>query len=389
MGLIGCGNIAAAYVKGCRAFDLLDVVACADLDPARATALAAEYAIPRALSVEALLADPAIDLVLNLTVPAVHAEVSLAVLAAGKHVHSEKPLALTRADGRAILDAAERAGLRVGCAPDTFLGGGLQTCRKLIDDGAIGTPVAATAFMMGRGPEAWHPNPFFFYQPGGGPLLDMGPYYFTALVHLLGPVARVSAAARAALPERIAGHADHAGKPIPVAVNTHVSALLEFARGPIGTVVISFDIFAGSSLPRLEIYGTEGTLIVPDPNTFGGPVRLRRADADDWVDVPLTHSAEVGRGIGLADLADALATGRPHRASGALAYHVLDIMLACEEAAASGQRLTLESQVEPPAPLPADVAAHYFGLAPKLSVRQAGGLPAGEAARLACYLWYN
>ncbi len=352
VGLIGCGNIAPAYVKGCRGFDILNVAACADLEPARAEALAAEFAIPRACSVDDLLADPDIQIAINLTVPAVHAAVTRQALAAGKHVHSEKPLALDRADGRAILDAAEAAGLRVGCAPDTFLGGGLQTCRKLIDDGVIGTPVAASAFMMGNGPEGWHPNPFFFYQRGGGPLFDMGPYYLTALVHLLGPVARVGALTRASLPERIAGHPDHAGKRIPVEVSTHTSGLLEFASGAIGTLIISFDIFGGSSLPRIEIYGTAGTLIVPDPNTFGGPVKLRCAGDEGWEDISLTHSATVGRGIGPADMAHAIVGSRPHRASGALAYHVLDIMQAFDESSARGEHIRLTSQPAQPAPLP-------------------------------------
>jgi predicted dehydrogenase len=204
VGIIGCGNISSAYVNGCRMFDSLRVVAVADLAPEAAQAKAAEHDLGCAGSVEELLADPDIDIVINLTIPAAHAAVSLAALAAGKHVYSEKPLAVARADGQVVLAEAAARGLRVGGAPDTFLGGGLQTCRKLIDDGAIGEPVAATAFMLGHGPESWHPNPGFFYRQGAGPLFDMGPYYLTALIHLLGPVERVAALARISFAERMA-----------------------------------------------------------------------------------------------------------------------------------------------------------------------------------------
>lgn len=355
VGLIGCGNIAPAYVKGCRQFGILDVTACADLNPAAAESLAGEYGL-RAYSVDDLLADPRIQIVINLTVPRVHATVSQAIIAAGKHVHSEKPLAVTREDGRAVLDAAQAAGVRVGCAPDTFLGGGLQTCRKLIDDGWIGEPVAATAFMASRGPESWHPNPVFFYQAGAGPLFDMGPYYLTALVTLLGPVRRVTAINRASFAERIATSESRYGERIPVEVPTHINAAIDFAAGPTGTLLISFDVWR-HSLPRIEIYGSEGTLSVPDPNTFGGPVRAWLARDGDWREIPLTHSAEVRRGVGVADMAYGLRSGRPHRASGALAYHVLDIMHALEDASQGGQHVTLGSTVDRPAPLPLGLLA--------------------------------
>ena len=197
VGIIGCGNIFSAYAKGLRVFDILELAACADIDMARARAKAEEFNVPRACTVDELLADPAIEIVVNLTVPKTHAEVSLQIIEAGKHVYSEKPLAVTREDGGRILAAAKARGLLVGCAPDTFLGGGLQTCRKLIDDGWIGRPVAATAFMAGHGVEAWHPNPFFYYQKGGGPVFDMGPYYLTALINLLGPARRVTGATSA------------------------------------------------------------------------------------------------------------------------------------------------------------------------------------------------
>jgi predicted dehydrogenase len=354
VGIIGCGNIFPAYVRGCRAFDILDIVACADIDVSRAEARAVEFNIPKAYGVADLLADPDVQIVINLTVPLVHAEVSLAAIEAGKHVHSEKPLAVHREDGKRILEAAEAKGVLVGCAPDTFLGGGLQTCRKLIDDGAIGRPVAATAFMAGRGPESWHPNPDFFYKLGGGPLFDMGPYYLTALVHLLGGVKRVTGSAQISFAERVATSNEHNGRRIGVDVPTHIAGVLDFESGAVGTLITSFDVWS-HNLPRIEIYGSEGSLSVPDPNTFGGVVQVWRHDTKAWQEVPHTHSDDVGRGIGVADMAYALTTGRPHRASGKLAYHVLDIMHALQEASEQGQHITLTSGVERPAPLPVDL----------------------------------
>ncbi len=352
VGIIGCGNISGAYIKGCRQFDILEIVAVADIDEQRARDTAAENDIPQAGSVTALLADPQIDIVLNLTIPAAHAQVSLQALNAGKHLYSEKPLALTSTDGREILAAADAGGLRVGCAPDTFLGGGLQTCRKLIDDGQIGEPVAATAFMMSGGPESWHPNPGFFYEAGGGPLFDMAPYYLTALIHLLGPIRRVTSAARISFPERVATSEARYGQRIPVQTPTHVAGLLDFAAGPVGTLITSFDIKGGSDLPRIEIYGSEGTLSVPDPNTFTGPVRLKRAGEEAWREIPLTHSDALGRGTGVADMAYGLRSGRPHRAGGDLAYHVLEIMEALLAASDEGRHVLIASSCERPAALP-------------------------------------
>lgn len=351
VGIVGCGNISGAYIRGCRAFEILEVDACADLIPTTAEAKAKEYSVPRVLSVDELLNDPEIQIVVNLTIPQVHATVSLAAIAAGKHVHSEKPLAVTRADGRKVLAAAQEKGVLVGCAPDTFLGGALQTGRKLLDDGWIGEPVAAAAFMVGYGPESWHPNPALFYQRGAGPMFDMGPYYLTSLIHLLGPVQRVTSSARTTFPERIATSEARYGERIKVEVATHVTGIMDFVGGPIGTLTTSFDVWH-ANLPYIEIYGTEGTLSLPDPNFFGGPVRIRHARAETWSEVPLTHSAEVGRGIGVADLAYALAYNRPHRASGEMAYHVLDIMQAFEESSQEGHHVEIESRCERPAPLP-------------------------------------
>ncbi len=354
IGIIGCGNISDIYLKAGEKFPILDLIACADLDEERAAAKAAQYGI-RAESVDGLLADPAIDIVVNLTIPAAHAAVDLAAIKAGKSVYGEKPLALRRDDGAAVLGQAAQAGVRVGSAPDTFLGAGLQTCRRLIDEGVIGEPVAATAFMVGHGHEHWHPNPEFYYKAGGGPLFDMGPYYLTALVALMGPVRRVSGATRISFPQRTISSQPFAGQVIDVEVPTHVSGLLDFANGAIGTVIMSFDVWS-STLPWLEIYGSEGTLRLPDPNTFGGPVLYQRGRDAEWINVPLAFPyAENSRGLGVADMAHALRSGRPHRASGELAQHVLDIMQALGDASDGGRHVTLSTTCVRPAPLPADL----------------------------------
>jgi len=352
VGIVGCGNISGIYIKNCKAFDILDVVACADIDMKKAKAKAAEFDLPRACTVEKLLADPEIEIVVNLTPPGAHAEVAVAALEAGKCIYNEKPLAISREDGRRILEMADAKGLLVGCAPDTFLGGGLQTCRKLIDDGWIGEPVAATAFMMGHGPEGWHPDPDFFYQPGGGPMFDMGPYYLTALVNLIGPIRRVTSSARITFPERIITSKPKYGTKIKVNTPTHIAGVMDFANGAVGTIITSFDVWA-SELPRIEIYGTEGTLSVPDPNTFGGLVRIRRAGAGEWKEVPLAYGyTENSRGVGVADMAYALRYGRSHRASGELAYHVLDVMQSFLDASREGRHVELASSCSRPAPLP-------------------------------------
>jgi predicted dehydrogenase len=350
IGIIGCGNISGIYFKNCGASEAVEIAACADLDLGRAQAKGREHGV-RACTVDELLADPEIEIVLNLTIPKAHAPVNLAAITAGKHAYTEKPLAVTREDGAKTLAAARAAGLRVGGAPDTVLGGGLQTCRKLIDDGAIGQPVAATAFMPSHGHETWHPDPEFYYKAGGGPLFDMGPYYLSALVTLLGPVARVSGAARITFPERTITSQPHYGETIVVDTPTHVVSNLEFAAGAIGTLLTSFDMWA-ANLPRIEIYGSDGTLSVPDPNGFGGAVQIWRPD-NQWQDVPLTYGhTENGRGLGVADMAEAIRAGRPHRANGDLAFHVLDIMHATLESARDGRRIELTSQCERPAVMP-------------------------------------
>ncbi len=351
VGLIGCGTISGIYFKNAAKFPILDLVACADVVPERAQARGAEFGV-EAVAVSELLAHPEIEMVLNLTIPKAHAEVALAALTAGKSVYNEKPLAVTREDGRRMLDLAEEKGLRVGNAPDTFLGGGIQTCRKIIDDGWIGEPVAATAFMMGHGPESWHPDPEFYYKIGGGPMFDMGPYYLTALVNLIGPVRRVTGSARITFPERTITSEPKHGTVIEVETPTHVAGVMDFENGAIGTIITSFDVW-GADLPRIEIYGSTGSLSVPDPNTFGGPVRIRRAGAKEWSEVPLSHGySENARGVGLADMACALRSGRPHRASGELAYHVLDVMHAFHDASREGRHVEMASTCQRPAPLP-------------------------------------
>ncbi len=352
LGIIGCGNISGIYFKSGQTFRNLEVVACADLFIERAQARAQEYNVPKACTVEELLADPEIDIVVNLTVPKAHAEICLAALKAGKHVHVEKPLAVDRADGRKVVELAKSKGLRVGAAPDTFLGGGLQTCRKLIDDGWIGEPVAATAFMLCHGHESWHPSPEFYYEAGGGPMFDMGPYYLTALVSLMGPVKRISGATRITFPERVITSQPKYGKVVTVETPTHIAGIMEFANGAVGTIVTSFDVWA-HQMPCIEIYGTEGSLSVPDPNGFGGPVRVRRMGASEWSAIPLTHGfAENSRGIGVADMAAAIEAGRPQRCSAELAFHVLDLMEGFHDAAREGRHYELESVCERPAPLP-------------------------------------
>lgn len=352
VGIIGCGNISGIYFQAGKTFRILDIVACADIDLQRAKARAEEHGIPAALSVEDLLADPAIEIVVNLTIPRAHYDVCMAAVRAGKHVHVEKPLSITREEGGRLLDVARERGVRLGAAPDTFLGAGLQTCRKIIDDGWIGEPIGATAFMLCHGHESWHPDPEFYYKVGGGPMFDMGPYYLTALVALMGPIRRVTGSARATFPERTITSAPKYGGRIRVDVPTHVAGILDFAQGAIATLVTSFDVWA-HQLPYIEIYGTEGSLRVPDPNTFGGPVSMRRSGAKEWTEMPLTHGfAENSRGIGVADMAYGLRSGRPHRASGQLAYHVLEAMHGFHDASESGRHYEMQSSVERPAALP-------------------------------------
>ena len=342
LGIVGIGQISGQYLKTLPRLTNLELTAVADLDPART--------VPgvRRLTPSALYAADDVDIVLNLTIPAAHHEVALAAIAAGKSVYGEKPLASTTKQAREILDAAQAAGVAVGCAPDTVLGTGVQTARAVLDAGDIGRPIAATAFMTTPGHERWHPAPEFYYQPGGGPLLDMGPYYLTALVTLLGPVRRV--VGMSATPR--ATRTTVAGTTFPVEVATHVTGVLEHADGALSTLLMSFDVWA-ADLPRIEVYGTGGSLSVPDPNGFHGPVRVFRAGTDSWADQPESGGyPNAARGYGIADLARAIRTGGPHRAGGELAFHVLDVMESLLVAAESGASVQVNSAVDRPAPVP-------------------------------------
>ena len=356
IGIVGCGNISGIYFQAGKTFDILNIAACADLDLTRARAKAEEHGVPKACTVEELLADPEIQIVVNLTIPNAHYDVCLQALQAGKNVHVEKPLSITREQGRHLLETAKAKNLRVGGAPDTFLGAGLQTCRKLIDDGAIGEPIGATAFMLCHGHESWHPDPEFYYKVGGGPMFDMGPYYLTALIALIGGIRRVTGSTRITFPERTITSQPKNGAQIKVDVPTHVAGILDFNNGAIGTILTTFDVWA-SNLPRIEVYGSEGSIDVPDPNGFGGPVRLRKSGEKEWQDIPLTHNyADNSRGIGVADMAYAIQSGRPHRASGQLAYHVLEAMHGFHDASEQGKHYAMQSQAERPAALPTGLA---------------------------------
>lgn len=351
VGIIGCGNISGIYFKSGQTFEIIDIVACADLVKERAEAKAEEFGC-KAMTVEELLADPEIQIVMNLTIPKAHAEVAFKAIEAGKSVHNEKPLAITREDGRKMLEMAKAKGVRVGCAPDTFMGAGIQTCIKLINDGWIGEPVAATAFMMCHGHESWHPDPEFYYKKGGGPMFDMGPYYLTALVAMLGPIKRVTGSARITFPTRTITSQPKYGTVVTVDTPTHVAGVMDFANGAVGTIIQSFDIW-GHNLPCIQVHGTEGSMGVPDPNGFGGTITIKRAGQKEWAEVPHSHIyAENSRGIGVADMAYALRSGRQHRPNGELAYHVLDVMHAFHDASDQGKHIMVESTCERPKPLP-------------------------------------
>jgi predicted dehydrogenase len=345
--MVGAGNISGQYVATLARLDTVALTRIADVDPANAAEAAATAGVPACTPAELYAADD-VDLVLNLTIPLAHAEVALAAIAAGKHVYGEKPLAADTSAARSVLDAARDAGVLVGCAPDTVLGTGVQTARASLDAGEIGRPVAATAFMTTAGHERWHPAPEFYYQPGGGPLLDMGPYYLTALVTLLGPVRRVAGMSATPRDTRVVGSGPRAGQRFPVQVATHVTGVLEHAGGALTTLLMSFDVPA-ARLPRIEVYGTGGSLSVPDPNNFAGTVQIFR---DEWTDLPVRAGyPDAGRGYGIADLARSLVDGTPHRAGGELAYHVLDVMECLLRAADTGNAVTLGSTCERPAPV--------------------------------------
>ncbi len=351
VGMIGCGTISAAYFKHCKPFNILQIQAVADLDLKRAQEKAKEYNIPKACSVKEMLKDPEIELILNLTIPQAHVQVNLDALRAGKHVYSEKPFSLNVADGQKVLTEAKKRKLLVGCAPDTVLGGGIQSCRKLIDDGAIGQTVGATVKFLCSGPESWHPNPGFLYKHGGGPMFDMGPYYLSSLITFFGSAKKVSAMNRTTYPKRTIGSGPLKGKKIRVETPTYLSGVIEFSNGVLATVTMSFDA-AFPYTPSLEVYGSKSSMVCPDPNNFNGEIQLWSQPEYKWSAVPLTHNGEVGRGIGLADMAYAIRSGRPHRANGELALHVVEIMEAFHISASKEKPVYLKTSCKRPASLP-------------------------------------
>jgi predicted dehydrogenase len=365
IGIIGIGKISGIYLKNLTGMfgKRVAVSAVTDIVEERAAQAAAEYHIRHVKTVDEIIRDPGVDIILNITQPQFHHDVAMKAVSGGKHVYNEKPLCVTREEAAELLQAAKAENVRVGGAPDTFLGAGIQTCRKLIDEGWIGRPVAAGAFMLCHGHEHWHPAPEFYYKRGGGPMFDMGPYYLTALVNLLGPVARVSGSAQKGQAERIISSEPLNGTVITADVPTHITGVLDFASGAAGVIITSFDVWS-SSMPFIEIYGTEGTLQVPDPNYFRGEVRIRRFREENWSPVPLVlrepdnpkdkddwHLLNNWRGIGITDMAEAIAEGRPHRASGELASHVLEIMHGIHEASASGKYYEVKTTCSRPEPM--------------------------------------
>lgn len=355
VGLVGCGAISGAYLSAARSFPVMKVVACADLVPEVAERKAREFNVERACSVEALLAADDVDVVLNLTVPEAHASVALRSLEAGKHAYCEKPLGMTREEGKQILDLAAKRGLRVGCAPDTFLGAAVQAGRELLSQGAIGRPIAFTAFYMSRGHESWHPSPEFYYQRGGGPMFDMGPYYLTALFNLLGTVRRITGTATITQPTRHITSDPKFGQVFRVETPDHVCGTMEFDSGACGVIVQTFAAHHAQydAAHPITIYGTEGAMKVPDPNTFDGPVLVRRAADPGWREAPHTFVSGYGRSVGLADMAHAIRSGRPHRASGELAYAVLDVMQGFLDSSETGADYHPDALFDRPAPMPA------------------------------------
>ena len=350
--VVGCGTISDEYLRNLTSFPDLDVLFCADLDLTRAKDQAAKYGVGASGTLAQALEYPGVELVVNLTLPAAHAEVASAAVAAGLHVWNEKPLTTEPASGRALLAQAERTGVRVGCAPDTVLGAGLQTARRLIGEGVIGVPQTALTLMQSPGPESWHPSPEFLFQPGAGPLFDLGPYYFSALATLFGPASRVAAVGRQAAATRVIGSGPKAGTEFGVEVPTHVGALVEYEGGGAASLMFSFD----SPLSRqgfVEITGTEGTMAVPDPNRFDGDIKIHGRDHErgHWETVP-SAGASAGRGLGVLDLARGLRTGVPHRATGQLAEHVLEVMVAVQASLEGAAFEPVDSAFVVPPPLP-------------------------------------
>ena len=352
VGLIGAGTISTQYLENLMTFPDIVVHSIGDVYEPVATQRAAEFGIETSGGVDATLGHPDVEIVINLTVPAAHVEVALAAVAAGKHVWSEKPFSLDRTSGLALLTAATTAGVRLGCAPDTFLGAGLQTARRMIERGDIGVPLTALTLMQSPGPESWHPNPAFLFQEGAGPLFDIGPYYLTTLIQTFGSVRRVAALGSKSRDTRIIGSGPKAGERFDVTVPSHVSALAEFEGGQSSQSIFSFD----SPMDRhgfVEISGTEGTMSFPDPNNFDGEIRVKHAGEEEWTSYSALGSTS-SRGSGVLEMARAIRAGRPHRASGELAYHVLDTMVSISESIENHSFVEVASSTPPVPALPED-----------------------------------
>ena len=367
IGIIGCGNISSAYLRLAPLFKGLQVRAVADLNMETAQARAAEFNVA-AQSVDDLLANPDLDIIINLTIPDAHYGVTKRILEAGKHAYSEKPLVLTLEQGVALRDLAKAKGLSVGCAPDTFLGGAHQQARALIDEGRIGTVTAGSAAVQNHGPEGWHPSPDFFFLPGAGPMLDLGPYYVANLINILGPVKRVGALTSSASATRTIGSGERAGEEIPVKTPTSIHALLEFHSGATVNLSTSWDVWSHRRA-HFEFYGTEGTLYVPDPNFFGGTVEVAGRDGvisavagwDHPFGIPNQDHSKHGalanyRTAGLADMAVATMEGRDHRCSLERTLHGVDVMTACLTSGETGKFVTLTTTCTRPAALSPDAA---------------------------------
>jgi predicted dehydrogenase len=356
VGVIGAGMISQVYLANLTSFRAVRVKAVADIVSEKAVARASEFNVEKACSVEEVLSDPSIELIVNLTVPTAHAEITMKCIEAGKHVYSEKPLATNREDGKKIVAAARSKRVEVGCAPDTFLGGGFQTARKLLDDGWIGKPLGAISVRADHGPDE-HPNAAFFYQVGGGPVLDMAPYYLTELVNLFGPMKKVAAMSKISFSERTELSKAPWGRTVQVEVPTLFTGTLEFTSGVLCSTINSFDVWA-HHLPHIEVFGTSGSLQVPNPNRFGGNVKLKRMDQEEWVEIPpyggFMNDMMDYRGIGVLDMVLALQNKRMHRTSLQMAYHVLDAMVAMHNSAIDEKYVYLESTCERPSPLPLD-----------------------------------
>lgn len=346
IGIVGVGAISGIYLENItNVFKEIEIIGVCDLIRERAEKAVEKYQIPKLYEdMYELFWDPEVDIVLNLTRPYEHYNVTLEALKAGKHVYSEKPLAASLKEGKELLAFSKEKGLMLGGAPDTFLGAGIQTCRKLIEDGYIGTPIGAAGFMISHGPESWHPDPEFYYKYGGGPMFDMGPYYLTALVNLLGNVSEVFAMTKTNFPQRVITCKEHFNEIIDVDVPTHYVGTMQFENGVIGTLFATFDVYYETQA-RLEIYGTEGTLVVPDPNTFDGPVKLLRPEHGTMQEIPLTFDyKENSRALGLADMAKALCTGRVYRANADMTYHVLEIMEGFAKSGSEKKLIPIESR---------------------------------------------